>query len=117
MDSLELDVTAEDQVAQLRSLLSALRDDDLRGVVPRLRRITTAPGTLGVVDEAIQLAIDPKVVAGVAGVLTTWLTTRRKTVKLRLKRKGKELSLDAASPEDATKVLEQLKKFFAEDEP
>ncbi|MFB9688649.1 effector-associated constant component EACC1 [Amycolatopsis plumensis] len=115
MDSLDLEVTADEQFAQLRSLLAALRDDDLRGVVPELIRGQPAPGTLGVAEEVIRVAIDPKVIAGVAGVLTTWLTTRRRTVKLRLKRKGKELSLDASSPDDATKILEQIKGFLEED--
>lgn len=114
-ETIDLTVDGGEQVAETRSLLAVLRDDDLRGLVPRLRRGSVAAEDLGTADEIIQLALDPKLVIGVAGVLTTWLTTRKRAVKLRIKQRGKELSLDAGSPKDAERILGQLKDFLDED--
>lgn len=111
-----LAVTGDDHVAEVRALLSKLRaDDDVPGLAPRLVRGAADPQDLGLVDEVIQVALDPTLHAGVAGVVTTWLTTRKRAVKLRIKREGKELDLDAGNPKDAARILEQVKAFLDED--
>lgn len=113
-DTIDLAIDGGEQVTEIRSLLAALRDDDLRGLVPRLRRGAADGEDLGTADEIIQLALDPKLVIGVAGVLTTWLTTRKRAVRLHVKRRGKELTLDAGSPKDAERILGHLKDFLDE---
>lgn len=113
-NTIDLTVDGGEQVAEIRSLLAVLRDDDLRGLVPKLRRGAADAEDLGTADEIVQLVLDPKLAAGVAGVLTTWLTTRRRAVKLRVKRRGKELTLEAGSPKDAERILGQLKDFLDE---
>jgi hypothetical protein len=102
--------------ADLRPLLARLRsDDDLPGLVATLEHGPVDPRSLGTVDEVLRLVFDSKLVVGVAGALTTWLTTRRRGVKLTVKRRGQELELDAPSPKDAEDVLKQLKDFLDED--
>jgi len=113
-NTIDLTIDGGEQVTEIRSLLAVLRDDDLRGLVPQLRRGTAGAEDLGTAEEIIQLVLDPKLVVGVAGVLTTWLTTRKRAVKLRVKQRGKELTLDAGSPKDAERILRQLKDFLDE---
>jgi hypothetical protein len=113
-NTIDLAVDGGEQVTEIRSLLAVLRDDDLRGLVPKLRRGAVGVEDLGTADEIVQLVLDPKLVIGVAGVLTTWLTTRKRAVTLRVKQRGKELSLEAGSPKDAERILGQLKEFLDE---
>jgi hypothetical protein len=113
-DTIDLTIDGDERVTEIRSLLAVLRDDDLRGLVPKLRRGAMGAEDLGTADEIVQLVLDPKLVVGVAGVLTTWLTTRRRAVRLRVKRRGRELDLEAGSPKDAERILRQLKDFLDE---
>ncbi|WP_309113144.1 hypothetical protein [Saccharothrix sp.] len=114
-NEVHLVVGGDDHVVETRSLLTALRDDDLRGVTPVLDRGEPDPESLGLVDEAIRVVVNPEVGAAFAGALGTWLTTRRRAVRLRVKRRGRELELEAGSPRDAAKLMQQVKDFLDEE--
>lgn len=114
-NEVHLVVVGDEHVVETRSLLTALRDDDLRGMTPVLERGAPDPESLGVVDEVIRMAVNPEVGAALAGALGTWLTTRRRAVRLRVKRRGRELELEAGSPRDAAKLMEQVKDFLGEE--
>ncbi|WP_158845447.1 effector-associated constant component EACC1 [Saccharothrix deserti] len=108
-------VVSDDHVLDSRSLLTALHDDDLRGLTPTLQRGDLDPENLGIVDEVIRMTVNPEVGAALAGALTTWLTTRRRAIRLRVKRRGKELELEAGSPRDAARIMDQIKDFLDEE--
>jgi Effector Associated Constant Component 1 len=114
-NEVELAVVGDEHVLETRSLLAALRADDLRGVRPELRRGDADPESLGLVDEVVGMVVNPEVGAALAGALGTWLTTRRRTVRLRIKRPGEELELEAGSPRDAEKIVKQIKDFLDEE--
>lgn len=85
--------------------------DDLRGARPGLRRGDADPESLGLADEVVGMVVNPEVGAALAGALGTWPTTRRRAVRLRIKRRGEELEPEAGSPRDAEKIVKQIKDF------
>lgn len=114
-NEVELAVTGDEHVLETRSLLKAVRADDLRGARPELRRGEADPESLGLVDEVVGMVVNPEVGAALAGALGTWLTTRRRAVRLRIKQRGRELELEAGSPRDAEKIARQIKAFLDEE--
>ncbi|MEU5692364.1 hypothetical protein [Actinosynnema sp. NPDC020468] len=108
----EFVVLGEEHVLEARSLLKALRGDEVPGSAPVLRRGAGVEGDLGVVDEVLALVLSPESVAAVAGAVTTWLTTRRRAVRVRIRHKGRELEVEAKSRRDAAELLGEIKDFL-----
>jgi hypothetical protein len=95
---------------ELRSLGRWLRDDeDMRGVTIELRNATMQPGDMGPTPELIQAIFQPQgVLVALAGVIGTWIGTRRRATKLHVRSGDKEVEIDGAKINNPEQVAAQL---------
>jgi Effector Associated Constant Component 1 len=89
---------------ELRSLLRWLRDDeDLRAARISARSAQPAPGEMGHGLDLVQVLLEPDGLASalataVVTAVVTWLSTRRRKVKVRLRHGDREIEVEAAGP-------------------
>lgn len=103
---LEVDGAGPDDVAALRRMIDS--DANLRGVQLAAAR-RQRPGEMGAGLEVLQASLGPGG-AGVAfaGVLITWLRTRRKYIKLSIKTNGGVIELDTKGIDDPAEVAKRV---------
>jgi hypothetical protein len=100
---------SQDPVEELSSLYDWLsRDDAFRGRV-RMSRAAPKPDEMGAVVDVLLIALGAGGAGTVlAGSLSTWITSRRSTVRLRLRYgKGREVEIDADRVKDPGAFLAQ----------
>lgn len=98
----------------IRSVLKALRNDpELRLRTADLEPASGEPDDMGLGEEVLRLVFDPQLTAALAGALATWLTTRSRHVKLHVRKGDRELVVEADRPQDADKLLNDIREFMA----
>lgn len=95
---------------EVRQLAQWLREDtDLRSATIQIVDTPGEPGDMGTVDELIQVAFQQHgVLVALAGVLGTWIGTRRRNIKLRVRVGKKEVDIEASKLEDPSEVAARL---------
>jgi Effector Associated Constant Component 1 len=112
--NVELSLVGDNADEELRSLSRWLQaDEDVRDVTFEMHTRSVRTGDMGPVPELIQAALQPGgLLAALAGVLGTWVTVKRRAVKLRIRSGDKEVEIDAAKMADpeavAVRILREL---------
>lgn len=101
---------------ELRRLTQWLRDDeDLRNATIVVKEASGQPGDMGPGTDLIQVAFQQHgVLVALVGVLGTWVGTRRRNVKIRVRVGKKEVEIDGAQPKDAEEVAARLLQELGE---
>jgi hypothetical protein len=95
---------SEPDDAELRALRHWLETGTVRPGRITVRHADVGPDEMGAAADALEVALGPGGGA-LAGAVTTWLSTRRGNVKLRLRRPdGAELEVDATTEDSEATV-------------
>ena len=108
--TVDIAVLNEDEEGELRSLLAWLRDDeDLDAVEISSRLRSPHPGEMGAVIDVVEvvLQLDGVAVAAITAIVT-WLSTRRKSIKIRIRSGERELEIESADAKAVERTAAQL---------
>jgi hypothetical protein len=102
---------------ETRRLTRWLQEDgDLRSARIQMMHTQGEPGDMGIEAELIQVAFQEHgVLVALAGVLGTWIGTRRRTIKLRVRVGKREVEIDASKLEDPDEVAIRLLRELVDD--
>jgi hypothetical protein len=95
---------------ETRRLTQWLREgSDLRPATIRIVDTLSEPGSMGTGADLIQVAFQQHgVLVALAGVLGTWVGTRRRNIKLRVRVGEKEVELEGSKLNDPDEIAAQL---------
>ncbi|MBO3747488.1 hypothetical protein J5X84_15530 [Streptosporangiaceae bacterium NEAU-GS5] len=105
-DAFQLSVIEDPTGDELLDLARWLSDDDVaRHIILKRVQRPARPGEMGSVVELLEVLAAPESI-GVAVVtaITTWLSTRSRTVKIRIQRGDQVVEIEAASARDIAKT-------------
>lgn len=106
---LEIRIVHDEAGDDLRALARWLRrDDDLKAVTIEESESAGPPDEMGPFTDFVRLVGEPEVIAAVIGGVTTWVTTRSRTVKVRLKKGNREVEVEGSSADDPQKLADEL---------
>ena len=107
---LQVWLVGDESGSELRSLMRWLRDDgDLRGVRFDLRNSAMQPGDMGPTPELIQAVFQPQgILVAFAGILGTWIGTRRRATKIHVRVDEREVEIDGAKIDNPEQVAAQF---------
>ena len=92
-------------------------DSDLRPAKIQTVDAPGEPGDMGLGAEMIQVAFQQHgVLVALVGVLGTWIGTRRRNIKLRVRVGKKEVEIDGSKLEDPDEVAARLLRVLDDDD-
>jgi hypothetical protein len=112
-----LSLVGDEAIDETRRLTQWLHEDeDLRSAKIRAVETPGEPGDMGIEAELIEVAFQQHgVLVALAGVLGTWVGTRRRNVKLRVRVGKREVEIDASKMEDPDEVAVRLLRELDDD--
>jgi hypothetical protein len=113
--AIELEIDGEDAATVARDLRDWLRREALEGGDVELSPPPSIPGRLGVgISTGVLLTIGGKAVTAVTRSFQTWLKVRRPRVKITLKTKKRQFTLDAENVIIDAALVENIRRMLEE---